>query len=98
MKETGALDLDRTKSVSTIVELLARNVRSAAGQRPARRNVVLIAAAVALCLGAALYFGASRASAEHAYHDWPNHGKDPSNTRFQNLSRVNPHNRNKLQG
>ena len=97
MKETGALDLHRTKSVSSILELLARNVRSAAGQRPAPRNVVLIAAAAALCLGVALYFGASRTSAEHADYDWPNHGKDLANTRFQDLDQVNPRNVNKLQ-
>src|SRR6266567_2822102 len=97
MKETGPLDLHRTKSASTILEFLARNVRSAAGQRPAPRNVVLIVAAAALCLGVALYFGASRTSAEHADYDWPNHGKDLANTRFQNLDQVNPHNVNKLQ-
>src|SRR2546425_49268 len=97
MKETGPLNLDTTKSVSSILELLARNVRSAAGQRPAPRNVVLIVAAAALCLGVALYFGASRTSAEHADYDWPNHGKDLANTRFQNLDQVNPHNVNKLQ-
>src|SRR5258707_14070647 len=97
MKETGAFDLHRPKSASTILEFLARNVRSAVGQRPAPRNIVLIVAAAALCLGVALYFGASRTSAEHADHDWPNHGKDLANTRFQNLDQVNPHNVNKLQ-
>ena len=97
MKETGALDLHRTKSANTILELLSRNVRSAVGQGPAPRNIVLIVAAAALCLGVALYFGASRISAEHADHDWPNHGKDLANTRFQNLDQVNPRNVNKLQ-
>src|SRR6267154_2199037 len=97
MEETGALDLLRTKSANTILELLSRNVRSAEGQRPAPRNIVLIVAAAAVCLGVALYFGASRISAEHGDHDWPNHGKDLANTRFQNLDQVNPRNVNKLQ-
>src|SRR6267378_5345544 len=97
MKETGPLDLHRTKSASTILEFVARNVRSAVGQRPVPRNIVLIVATAALCLGAALYFGASRTSAEHADHDWLNHGKDLANTRFQDLEQVNPRNVNKLQ-
>src|SRR3982074_3448447 len=94
MKETGALDSHRTNSATTILEFLARNVRSAVGQRPAARSIVLIAAAAALCFGVALYFGASRTSAEreHGNHDWPNHGKDLANTRFQNLDQINPSN------
>src|SRR5260370_41977459 len=98
MKETGPLDLHRTKSASTILEFVVRNVRSAVGQRPAPRNIVLIVAAAALCLGVALYFGASRTSAEHADHDWLNHGKDLANTPFQNLDQINPRNVDKLQG
>src|SRR5216684_4445998 len=101
MKETGALDLRRTKSAYTILGFLARNVRSAVGlgRRPAARNIVLIVAAAALCFGVALYFGASRTSAEreHANHDWPNHGKDLANTRFQNLDQINPGNVKNLQ-
>src|SRR6267143_2995608 len=94
MKETGALDSHRTNSATTILEFLARNVRSAVGQRPAARIIVLIVAAAALCFGVALYFGASRTSAEreHGNHDWPNHGKDLANTRFQNLDQINPSN------
>jgi len=51
------------------------------------------------CFGAALYFGASRTSAEreHGNHDWPNHGKDLANTRFQNLDQINPSNVKNLQ-
>jgi quinohemoprotein ethanol dehydrogenase len=94
MKETGARDLHRTNSVSTILESLARNVRFAAGQRPAARNIVLIVAAAALCFGVVLYFGAARtfAQREHSNHDWPNHGNDLANTRFQNLDQINPSN------
>jgi len=56
-------------------------------------------AAAALCFGVALYFGASRTSAEreHGNHDWPNHGKDLANTRFQNLDQINPSNVKNLQ-
>ncbi len=94
MKAIGARDLHRTNSVSTILESLARNVRFAVGHRPAARNIVLIVAATALCFGVALYFGASRtfAQREHSNHDWPNHGNDLANTRFQNLDQINPSN------
>jgi len=69
------------------------------GQRPAARSIVLIVAAAALCFGVALYFGASRTSAEreHGNHDWPNHGKDLANTRFQSLDQINPSNVKNLQ-
>src|SRR5229473_2107960 len=99
MKETGALDLHRTNSARTFLEFIARSVRSAMEQRPAARNIVLIVAAAILGFGVALYFGASSTSAEreHANHDWPNHGKDLANTRFQNLDQINPSNVNKLQ-
>src|SRR6267142_2989112 len=99
MKETGPLDSHRTNSASSILEFLARNVRSAVGQRPAARSIVLIVAVAALCFGVALYFGASRISAEreHGNHDWPNHGKDLANTRFQNLDQINPSNVKNLQ-
>src|SRR6267154_196724 len=99
MKETGALDSHRTNSASSILAFLARNVQSAIGQRPAARNIALIAAVAALCFGIALYFGASRTSAEreHGNHDWPNHGKDLANTRFQDLDQINPRNGKNLQ-
>jgi len=99
MKETGSRDLHRTNSASSILEFLARNMWSAVGQRPAVRNIILIAAAATLVFGVALYFGASPTSAqrEHANHDWPNHGNDLANTRFQNLDQINPSNVNKLQ-
>src|SRR5207253_7664473 len=81
MKETGALDLHRTNSAS-ILEFLARNVRSAMGRWPAARSIALIVAAATISFGVALYFGAWRTSAEreHANHDWPHHGKDLANT------------------
>src|SRR5437879_13651242 len=99
MKETGPLDSHRTNSAKTILEFLAPNLRCAVGQRPAARSIVLIVAAAVLCFGVALYFGASRTSAEreHGNHDWPNYGKDLANTRFQNLTQINPSNVNKLQ-
>src|SRR2546426_2318493 len=90
MKETESLDSLRTNSANTIFEFLVRKVRSAVGQGPAARNIALIVPAAALCLGVALYFAASRTSAELANHDWPNHGKDLANTRFQDLDQVNP--------
>src|SRR2546430_1524547 len=60
---------------------------------------LLIVAVAALCFGVALYFGASRTSAEreHGNHDWPNHGKDLANTRFQSLDQINPSNVKNLQ-
>ncbi len=99
MKETGSPDSHETNSGNTILEFLAQSMRSAVGQRPAARNIILIVAAVTLVFAAALYFGASPTSAqrEHANHDWPNHGNDLANTRFQNLDQINPNNVNKLQ-
>src|SRR5258708_16908960 len=99
MKETGSPDSHETNAGNTIREFLAQSRRSAAGQRPAARNIILIVAAVTLVFAAALYFGASPTSAqrEHANHDWPNHGNDLANTRFQNLDQINPNNINKLQ-
>src|SRR5258708_22186986 len=94
MKEIRALGLHRTNSVSTILKSLARNVRLTARQRPAARNIALIVAAITLCFSVALYLGASRAAAERedGNHDWPNHGNDLANTRFQNLDQINPNN------
>src|SRR5438270_12327351 len=98
MKETGALDSHRTNAAS-ILEFLARNVRSAMGRWPAARSIALIVAAATISFGVALYFGAWRTSAEreHANHDWPHHGKDLANTRFQNLDQINPSNVKNLQ-
>ena len=60
----------------------------------AARKLALLLTAAALCFGAALYFGASRTSAEreHGNHDWLHHGNDLANTRFQNLDQINPSN------
>jgi quinohemoprotein ethanol dehydrogenase len=96
MKETGPHDLPRTNPARAILELLARNRRSAA-KRPAARSLILIVALVALGVGVVLYWGASPTSAQHGNHDWPNHGNDLANTRFQNLDQINPNNVNKLQ-
>jgi quinohemoprotein ethanol dehydrogenase len=92
MKETRAPGSHN--SLSTILRSLARNVRFAAGQWPSTRNIVLIVAAATLCLSVALYLGASRTAAERedGSHDWPNHGNDLANTRFQNLDQINPSN------
>src|SRR5438105_15875986 len=96
MKETESFDSLRTNSASTILEFLARKVRSAVGQGPAARNIALIVGTAALCFGVVLYFAGSRTSAELANYDWPNHGKDLGNTRFQNLDLINPSNVHKL--
>jgi glucose dehydrogenase len=63
-------------------------------QRGAARKLILLLTAAALCFGLALYFGASRTSAEreHGNHDWLHHGNDLANTRFQNLDQINPSN------
>jgi quinohemoprotein ethanol dehydrogenase len=96
MKETGPRDLHRTNSARAILELLAGNVRSAA-KRPAARSLILLVAVVALGIGVMLYWGASPTSAQHGNQDWPNHGNDLANTRFQNLDQINPNNVSKLQ-
>ena len=97
MKKTGTLDPHRTISATVILETMARNLRSAMGRRPPTVNIFLIVAAATLCLSVALYFAATRAAAEHPNHDWPHHGNDLANTRFQDLDQISPSNVNKLQ-
>jgi quinohemoprotein ethanol dehydrogenase len=84
MKEPGALADHLTDSGAATLRIQNTKVR----------KLVLLLTVAALCFGVILYFGASRTSAEreHADHDWPNHGKDLANTRFQNLDQINPHN------
>src|SRR5437588_12341880 len=96
MKETESLDSLRSNSASTILEFLARKVRSAVGQGPAARNIALIVGTAALCFGVVLYFAGSRTSASLASYDWPTHGYYLANTRFQNLDLINPRNVKKL--
>jgi glucose dehydrogenase len=96
MKETGPRDLHRTNSARAIFKLLAGNVGSAAKQ-PAARSLILLVAVVALGIGVMLYWGASPTAAQHGNQDWPNHGNDLANTRFQNLDQINPNNVGKLQ-
>jgi len=97
MKKTGTLDPHRTISATVILETMARNLRSAMGRRPPTVNIFLIVAAATLCLSVALYFAATRAAAERPNHDWPHHGNDLANTRFQDLDQISPSNVNKLQ-
>jgi len=93
MKEARPLEY-LTDSAGAIRGFPNRKVRSVMGQRGAARKFVLLLTSAALCFGAALYFGASRTSAEHerGNHDWLNHGNDLANTRFQNLDQINPSN------
>jgi len=93
MKEARPLE-HLTDSGGAVRGFPNRKVRSVLGQRGAARKLVLLFTAAALCFGVALYFGASRTSAEHEHgnHDWPNHGNDLANTRFQSLDQVNPSN------
>src|ERR1700732_3233475 len=93
MKEARPLE-HLTDSAGAIRGFPNRKVRSVIGQRGAAHKLCLLLTAAALCFGVALYFGASRTSAEHEHgnHDWPNHGNDLANTRFQNLDQINPNN------
>ena len=99
MKETLGLDTHGISSAGTILVLLARQIWSTGRKRPPARNIALVVAVAILCFGVAIYFGASRASAEHdrANQDWPHHGKDLANTRFQNIDQINPRNVKNLQ-
>jgi quinohemoprotein ethanol dehydrogenase len=94
MQEPRALDEHMTGSPGAMLGFLKRKARSLLGQLGAARKLALLLTAAALCFGAALYFGASRTSAEreHGNHDWLHHGNDLANTRFQNLDQINPHN------
>ena len=99
MKEPGALDEHLTESGSAIREFSNKKAQSVMGQLGATRKLVLLLTAAVLCLGVALYFGASRTSAEREFgnHDWLNHGNDLANTRFQNLDQISPGNVKNLQ-
>jgi len=101
MKEKGAFAMYCSSITGSASRFLNyKEVRAAVRRVRARRNWSLIAVGAALSLGIAFYFGASRTSAQHARsgeHDWPNHGKDLANTRFQNLDQINPHNVGSLQ-
>jgi quinohemoprotein ethanol dehydrogenase len=99
MKETGSPDTHGTGSSGTVPVLPARQLWAAGGNRPAARRIVLIVTLATLCFGVALYIGVSSTSAERerANHDWPNHGKDLANTRFQNADQINPRNVKNLQ-
>src|ERR1700730_18540708 len=99
MKEPGALGKHLTNSTGATIGSANRKARSLMGQRGAARKLVLLLTAAALCFGVALYFGASRTSAEHEHgsHDWLHHGNDLANTRFQNLDQINPSNVKNLQ-
>ena len=94
MKEPGALDEHLTESGVVIGGFRKRKVRTLMGQRGTARKFVLLLTAAALCFSVALYFGASRTSAERerGSHDWVHHGNDLANTRFQNLDQINPNN------
>jgi quinohemoprotein ethanol dehydrogenase len=99
MKGPEGLDKRVTDTAHAALRLPNRKVRALVGQLGAARRVVLLLTAAALCLGVVFYFGASRTSAEreHGNHDWPNHGNDLANTRFQDLDQINPGNVQKLE-
>jgi quinohemoprotein ethanol dehydrogenase len=94
MKEPRPLDDHVTGSAGATLGFPNRKLRSLMGRLGAARKLVLLLTAAALCFGTALYFGASRTSAEreHGNHDWLHHGNDLANTRFQNLDQINPRN------
>ena len=86
MKEKATLASHPSSRASQF--LYYQEARSATRRVRARRNWVLVAMSAALILGIVLYLGAVRTLAQRAdggEHDWPNHGKDLANTRFQNL-------------
>jgi quinohemoprotein ethanol dehydrogenase len=94
MKEHGALAERSTNSTGAPRGLPNRKAQFPMRQVGAAHKFVLLLTAMALCFGVALYFGASRTSAEHEHgnHDWVHHGNDLANTRFQNLDQINPSN------
>jgi quinohemoprotein ethanol dehydrogenase len=94
MKDPRALYQGSTDSAGATRGSPNQEIRSATRQRGAARKLVLLLTAAALCLGVALYLGASRTSAEHERgdHNWLHHGNDLANTRFQSLDQINPQN------
>src|SRR6516225_143459 len=99
MKKTWALHGTKLGSAVDIFALLRNHLSSAKSGRRAMPHAFLFSGALLLCAGLAIYLGASRAFAEHegGDYDWPNHGKDLANTRFQNLDQINPGNVRNLQ-
>lgn len=98
MKKFWSVDSAKPDGALDTWALFKNRLSSAKGGRRATRNIVLFSGALLLCVGLAVYLGASRAFAEHENgdSDWPNHGKDLANTRFQDLDQINPGNVNNL--
>ena len=94
MQEPRPLDEDPSDSTGALRRLRNRNARPPIRRQGVARKLLLVLTVAALCLGVALYFGASRTSAEreHGNHDWVHHGNDLANTRFQDLDQINPGN------
>ena len=99
MKKPRALDLTKASSLLDFLAFLRKSWSSARGGPYVLREAALFSAALLFCVGLAVYLGASRTFAEHENgdHDWPNHGKDLANTRFQDLDQINPDNVKNLQ-
>lgn len=99
MKKIWALDGTKPGAAFGLWALLKNGPSSAEGGQRTTRNIVLFSAALLLCVGLAVYLAASRTFAqnESSDHDWPNHGKDLANTRFQDLDQINPGNVKHLQ-
>src|SRR6266404_6337654 len=94
MQEPRPLDEDPSDSTGALRRLRNRNARPPIRRQGVARKLLLVLTVAALCLGVALYFGASRTSAEreHGNHAWVHHGNDLANTRFQDLDQINPGN------
>ena len=88
-----ALLLFRRRIASTNATTKLRRMRSGL----ARGLGLLILAGLAAGLVLALMLAKPVASTEAEGHDWPHHGKDLANTRFQNLDQINPSNVKNLQ-
>lgn len=99
MKKIWALDDTKPGAAFDLWALFKNGPSSAEGGQRTPRNIVLFSAALLLCAGLAVYVGASRTFAqnESSDYDWPNHGKDLANTRFQDLDQINPGNVKHLQ-
>ncbi len=89
----------RAFDLTKVLTFLRKSWSPARGGRCVVGKAVLFSTAVLFFAGLAVYLGASRALAERENddHDWPNHGKDLANTRFQNLDQINPGNVKNLQ-
>src|SRR5882762_2912123 len=81
MQEPRPLDEDPSDSTGALRRLRNRNARPPIRRQGVARKLLLVLTVAALCLGVALYFGASRTSAEREPGQHAISGPGPNQSR-----------------